>query len=104
MEQAQNMKRRLTDFFPPCRKWLIMALLAVNLSGCGTLNTGSAPCCTPHPLLLFTYPISVPIIKAIIWVNEAPERARVEKIVQRSFDAAQARKPLVQKARAYLKT
>ena len=32
------MKRNLMDFFLPCRKWLIVALLVTNLSGCASFR------------------------------------------------------------------
>jgi hypothetical protein len=91
MEQAQKMKRALTDFFPLCRKWLIVALLALTLSGCETLYY-----LTMYPPMLLK--------GALEYVETAPERAIQEKSAQIDSNAAQAQKPLVQKARAYLKT
>ena len=105
--ETQDMKRDPASFFASCRKGLIVALLVTNLSGCAIFDDGYAA----MGFIVWTAPISVPIMitigvpvliiaGAISAVEDSIEAARSAKV----YNAAQAQKPLVQKARAYLKT
>ena len=89
------MKRALMDFCLSCRKELIVALLAVNLSGCASIHADDVA----HGFYILTIPIWYPILSVARWVIDTPILARAEK----KANAAVARKPLVQKARDYLK-
>ena len=104
MEQAQKMKRALTDFFLSCRKWLVVALLVTNLNGCASFSGDDAALA----LFLYTAPIWVPpylVYEATVGnIKRASEQAAAEKTVRINSNALPIQESLVQKARAYLKT
>jgi hypothetical protein len=97
------MKRNPTDFFLPCRKWLVVALLAVNLSGCANLDGWDG-----FALAVYTAPIWFP--PYLVYDNtfgairRASKQAAREKEYRIHSNAGQTQELLVQKARAYLKT
>ncbi|MDR1848422.1 MAG: hypothetical protein LBQ75_00095 [Zoogloeaceae bacterium] len=95
------MKRRPIAFFPLCRKWLIVALLAMNLSSCANLGSSAPPeAAILFPLFVITSPIWMPVSDII----NAPERRERKKKAEIDSAAAQTQESLVQKARAYLQT
>lgn len=81
--EAQTMQRGPTGFFPSCRKWLVMAFLAISLCGCAEFLVVS--------------------FVGINLLHHAAEigRAHSSKVHSSALDA---QKPLAQKARDYLKT
>ncbi|MDR1850097.1 MAG: hypothetical protein LBQ75_08655 [Zoogloeaceae bacterium] len=94
------MKRALTDFFLPCRKWLIVALLAANLGGCASRDTFNDCHSCPPAAIPFVL-LSLPFFNAY----EATIGAAKEKRYQR--DKKQAKESLIllaQQARDYLQT
>ena len=104
MEQTQNMKRALTDFFSSCRKGLIVALLVTNLSGCAVCAGGphgGVGCAGPWEVsaaigaMIVASPVLVPAL-IFFKINE--------KIGDRNVRARRASEALAQKARNYLKT
>ncbi|MDR1848988.1 MAG: hypothetical protein LBQ75_03005 [Zoogloeaceae bacterium] len=98
------MKRALTDFFPPCRKWLVVALLAVNLSGCA-FNKNNSDYIPAEAILFGTPALVVMLPVAFAWaivtwpieittmINEERERKNRESV-----------EALAPKVRDYLKT
>jgi hypothetical protein len=109
MEPAQQMKRALTDFFPPCRKWLIVALITMNLSGCAVLDRVSPDAAIFWGIV--TAPIWMPpfVVYDVTFVAIGraigpSEQAIAEKTARIKSNALPIQESLVQKARAYLKT
>jgi hypothetical protein len=105
--EVQKMKLNLTDFCLLCRKWLIVALLAVNLSGCAGIGGegGKVGVVGPHiviPYLALTValvPVAIPIMaiqtvaEKIDEINGKRERKKQEPV-----------EALAPQVRDYLKT
>jgi hypothetical protein len=106
MEQAQKMKRALTDFFPLCRKWLIVALLAVNLSGCAILDDIFPIKSDADFAVAYIGTFTVGILTAPIWVPIWVVIGSTYEAKEWIDDTATKRawKSLAQKAHNYLQT
>ncbi|MDR1849055.1 MAG: hypothetical protein LBQ75_03345 [Zoogloeaceae bacterium] len=93
------MKRALTDFFSSCRKWLIVVLLATNLSGCAFLGDRE----NQTLIAVVMAPIALPVFAVLAVIGSMGQAGR-ETENQINSNAAQVRESLAQKAHAYLKT
>ena len=106
MMDVQPMKRGLTDFFSSYRKRFVVALLAVNLSGCVCLGgPGGVACAGPDevvPLVVGVILASPVLIPMFIFeeIKESPERKKRE-IERKEWKQVKA---LFPKVHDYLKT
>ncbi|MDR1850338.1 MAG: hypothetical protein LBQ75_09890 [Zoogloeaceae bacterium] len=100
MMDAQPMKRGLTDFFSSYRKRFVVALIAVNLSGCAVVGGEGGQSGFVGPHIIIPYLAAAVVVTPIVIPIMAGQTV-VEKTERKKQEAVKALAPQV---RDYLKT